>query len=154
MVPKESHMPSLSVKKVPEDLLHRLRARAQRHHRSLQKELLLILDAAVGGREDTGIEDLHGYVQELNLRTPDESTALIRGDRDRRGRGGSRRLGSGNRGVRGAQRRGGRRASGGKEPGGTGSRSYPQSGAGAERHLLRCGVSLAFPALRPSASHL
>jgi len=77
-------MPSLSVKNVSEDLLHRLRARAKGHHRSLQKELLLILDAAVGGREETGIEDLHGYVQELNLRTPDESTALIRGDRDRR----------------------------------------------------------------------
>lgn len=77
-------MPSLSVKNVPEDLLHRLRARAKRHHRSLQNELLLILDAAVDRREETGIEDLHHYVQELNLRTPDESTALIRGDRDRR----------------------------------------------------------------------
>jgi len=45
-----------------------------------------LLRAARGEGLETfpGQADLHGYVQELNLRTPDESTALIRGDRDRR----------------------------------------------------------------------
>jgi plasmid stability protein len=37
---------SLSIKDVPEEILERLRARADRNHRSLQKELLAIVEAA------------------------------------------------------------------------------------------------------------
>jgi plasmid stability protein len=40
---------NLSVKNVPEDLAELLRQRAAANHRSLQKELLSILEAAVGG---------------------------------------------------------------------------------------------------------
>jgi antitoxin FitA len=39
---------SLSVKNVPDDLAELLRRRAARNHRSLQRELLSILEAAVG----------------------------------------------------------------------------------------------------------
>jgi plasmid stability protein len=39
---------SLSVKNVPEDLATALRQRAAANHRSLQRELLSILEAAVG----------------------------------------------------------------------------------------------------------
>ncbi|HEY7673542.1 MAG TPA: Arc family DNA-binding protein [Gammaproteobacteria bacterium] len=39
---------SLSVKNVPEDLAAALRQRAAANHRSLQRELLSILEAAVG----------------------------------------------------------------------------------------------------------
>ena len=42
---------SLSIKNVPDDLAERLRARAARNRRSLQRELLSILElAAVGGQ--------------------------------------------------------------------------------------------------------
>jgi plasmid stability protein len=40
-------MPNLSIKNVPENLLTKLRARAARHHRSIQGELMALLAAAV-----------------------------------------------------------------------------------------------------------
>lgn len=44
----ESPMPvSLSIKDVPDDLAARLRERAARHHRSLQRELLALVESAV-----------------------------------------------------------------------------------------------------------
>ena len=39
---------NLSIKNVPESLADALRARAESHHRSLQGELMSILEAAVG----------------------------------------------------------------------------------------------------------
>ena len=39
-------MPSLSIKDVPEPLLKAIRLRAARHHRSLQGELMALLEAA------------------------------------------------------------------------------------------------------------
>ena len=42
-----------SVKRVPDAIASRLRERAERHHRSLQRELLSILEAAVG-QEQSG----------------------------------------------------------------------------------------------------
>ena len=49
---------NLSVKKVPEALAARLRARAERNHRSLQGELMAILEAAASdpqvGRANAG----------------------------------------------------------------------------------------------------
>lgn len=40
---------SLSIKDVPEDLAQRLRARASANHRSLQRELMAIIEAAAAG---------------------------------------------------------------------------------------------------------
>jgi plasmid stability protein len=40
-------MPTLSIKNVPDAMLEELRARAARHHRSLQGELLAMLTAAL-----------------------------------------------------------------------------------------------------------
>jgi plasmid stability protein len=39
---------NLSIKEVPESLAERLRARAERNHRSLQGELMAIIEAAAG----------------------------------------------------------------------------------------------------------
>jgi plasmid stability protein len=38
---------NLSIKEVPDTLADRLRARAERHHRSLQRELMAIIEMAV-----------------------------------------------------------------------------------------------------------
>jgi len=43
---------NLSIKNVPEELARQLRERARRHHRSLQGELMAILEEAVWGRKD------------------------------------------------------------------------------------------------------
>ena len=40
-------MPNLSIKNVPDSMLQKLRSRAQRHHRSLQGELMALLAAAL-----------------------------------------------------------------------------------------------------------
>ena len=74
---------TLSVKNVPVDLAKRLKARAAQHHRSLQGELMAILDEA--GREMT-IEDLAAFASRVGLRTPAESGTLVRNARDGRRR--------------------------------------------------------------------
>lgn len=72
---------SLSVKDVPEDLAQALRERATRNHRSLQGELMHILESAVRPKPfQAGA--LRQRIRELGFTTPDESTAMIREDRD------------------------------------------------------------------------
>lgn len=89
MEPKQIHngtMPvTLSVKNVPDKLAERLRQRATRHHRSLQGELLAILEEATQPATIT-IEELAEKVRLLGLSTPAESVAMIRADRDGRRR--------------------------------------------------------------------
>ena len=74
---------SLSIKKVREELVLRLRRRAAVHHRSLQGELLSILEEAVGPKRAT-VSEIRQYLANLDLRTADESTRIIREDRDGR----------------------------------------------------------------------
>ncbi len=70
-------MATLSIKHVPDELAERLRERARRNHRSLQGELLAILEETAGKRTLT-IEEVY----ELNKRlgpvptTPDSLTIL------------------------------------------------------------------------------
>jgi plasmid stability protein len=74
---------TLSVKNVPADVARRLKARAARNHRSLQGELLAILTEA---SSVTTVTDLAALVRRLELRTPSESAAMIRADRNGRRR--------------------------------------------------------------------
>lgn len=67
----------------PEEIVGRLRLRAERHHRSLEGELMTILAAAV--EEDGPAFSAIAYVADLRARghcSPDEATAMIREDRD------------------------------------------------------------------------
>ena len=75
---------TLSVKNVPDKLAERLRQRATRHHRSLQGELLAILEEAA--QPTITIDELADKVRALGLRTRAESVAMIRADRDGRRR--------------------------------------------------------------------
>jgi len=74
---------NLSVKNVPDKVAARLRARAQHNHRSLQGELMAILDAAAQDRP-LSVAELHQRIQNLGLRTPDQATRMIRELRDAR----------------------------------------------------------------------
>jgi plasmid stability protein len=74
---------NLSIKNVPEDVVERLRGNAKRHHRSMQGEMLAILEEAVGPRKLT-LEEVRRRVRELGLRTGDDSTRWIREERDAR----------------------------------------------------------------------
>lgn len=73
---------NISIKNVPDELAERLRGRAERNRRSLQRELLLILEEAASPR--LGVREVYQRVRELGLRTPGDATRLIRRMRDGR----------------------------------------------------------------------
>lgn len=61
---------NLSVKDVPDDLAQRLRERAARNHRSLQGELMAIIEQAAGASVET----------EVSPRTPPQTSSVeVRG---------------------------------------------------------------------------
>jgi antitoxin FitA len=64
--------------------VERLRERAAKHHRSLQGELLAIIEEAV--RQPTRLtpRDVLAEVRRLGLETPAEAAAIVRADRDDR----------------------------------------------------------------------
>jgi plasmid stability protein len=75
---------TLSIENAPDDVVERLRRRANRNHRSLQGELLAIIEGAA--REDQFVTpaEMLALVRRLELQTPSEAAALIRADRDAR----------------------------------------------------------------------
>ena len=75
---------NLSIKNVPEDLANRLRERAAKHHRSLQGELLAILEETLSKDEVVTPSQLLSKVRELELHTASDSAPLVREDRDAR----------------------------------------------------------------------
>ena len=72
---------TLSIKNVPKQTADRLKARAARNHRSLQGELMAILEEST--RELT-IDDLAQAARRIGLQSSSDSAALLR--QDRRGR--------------------------------------------------------------------
>lgn len=75
---------SLSVKNVPDEVAERLRRRAARNHRSLQGELLAILEETVARDEPLTPGEVLEKVRASGLHTPSESASLVRADRDAR----------------------------------------------------------------------
>ena len=75
---------NLSIKNVPDHVAQSLRARAARNHRSLQKELLVIVEAAAGEEELSTIDGLLAGARARGLTPTDEATAILRTARDRR----------------------------------------------------------------------
>lgn len=73
-----------SIKNAPDQVVERLRRRAKRHHRSLQGELMAIIEAAVREDQPTTPANVLAEVRRLGLETPSEAAALIRADRDGR----------------------------------------------------------------------
>ncbi len=74
---------NLSVKNVPDDLAARIRERAKRHHRSLQGELMVILEEAMGSTK-LSVDEAEERLRALRFRTGDDSTAWVRELRDAR----------------------------------------------------------------------
>ena len=75
---------NLSIKNAPDEVVHRLRRRAERHHRSLQGELLAIVEAAAREDPPATPADILAEVRSLGLHPPSEAAALVRADRDAR----------------------------------------------------------------------
>jgi plasmid stability protein len=74
---------SLSIKDVPDDLARALRQRALKNHRSIQGELMHILETTVRPRPFNA-EALLERLEAIGVRSPAEGTAIIRRDRDSR----------------------------------------------------------------------
>lgn len=74
---------NLSIKNAPDHVVSRLKARAERHHRSLQGELLAIIEAAAGEAQPSTPAEVLAEVRRLGLSTPAEAASIIRADRDR-----------------------------------------------------------------------
>ena len=68
---------NLSVKNVPYELVERLRKRAKRHYRSLQGELMAILEEATAP-DRLSLGEAERRLSALSLKTGNDSTALVR----------------------------------------------------------------------------
>jgi antitoxin FitA len=73
---------NLSIKNAPDEVVQRLRRRAERHHRSLQGELLAIIEAAALSEQELSPAELLAEVRRLGLNTPANSAGVIRAYRD------------------------------------------------------------------------
>jgi plasmid stability protein len=75
---------NLSIKNVPDAVVERLRARARRRHRSMQGELLAIVETAAREEAIWTPGEILDEVGRLGVTTPSESVDMIRLDRDGR----------------------------------------------------------------------
>ncbi len=78
---------NLSIKNAPDDVVARLRERATRNHRSLQGELMAIIQEATNPMPSRSltVDEYRARIAALGLNTQDESAAIVRADRDARG---------------------------------------------------------------------
>jgi plasmid stability protein len=75
---------NFSIKNVPDALAGRLRQRAARNHRSLQGELMAILEQSVTDEVSLSSRQILDEVRSLGLSTGSEATEMIREERDGR----------------------------------------------------------------------
>jgi plasmid stability protein len=75
---------SLSIKNVPAGVVERLRARAARNRRSLQGELLDLIERAADELPAISVRDVHERIKKLNLPEGESSVNIIRDLRDGR----------------------------------------------------------------------
>jgi plasmid stability protein len=83
-MPEKTVPVTLSIKNVPDELANALRERAAGNHRSLQGELMAILETSVQGRKPLTVFELLAQVRAKGLKTPAESARIIRTERDAR----------------------------------------------------------------------
>jgi len=75
---------TLSIKNVPDEIAAQLRARAMKNHRSLQGELLVIIEEAVAAKASLEPTALLEKIRSFGLKTPQEAADMVRQDRDAR----------------------------------------------------------------------
>ena len=75
---------SLSIKNVPADVVKRLRARAERNRRSLQGELLALIERAADEVPTVSARQIFERIKSLNLPVGERSVDIIRDLRDGR----------------------------------------------------------------------
>ena len=73
---------TLSIKNVPDELAQRLKERAARNHRSLQGELMSIIQSAAAP-SSSRLDEIYAKVRATGISTPSgEAARMVREDRD------------------------------------------------------------------------
>jgi len=75
---------NLSIKNVPDHLAEALRLRAAASHRSMQGELMAILEHALEEKRPLSPGAVLERVRELGIRTDSQAVDILRRDRDER----------------------------------------------------------------------
>jgi plasmid stability protein len=75
---------NLSIKNVPDHIAEEVRKRAAKHHRSLQGELISILEETVAQEKRMTPSGFLKEIRAFSLKTPSESLKIVRRDRDAR----------------------------------------------------------------------
>jgi plasmid stability protein len=75
---------NLSIKNVPDHVAEEVRKRAAKHHRSLQGELISILEETVAQEKRMTPAGFLKEIRAFSLKTPSESLKIVRRDRDAR----------------------------------------------------------------------
>ena len=75
---------TLSIKNAPDEMVTRLKHRAQTHHRSLQEEIPTILEDALRAPRTLTPRDALAEIQRIGLTISSESASIVRSDRDGR----------------------------------------------------------------------
>ena len=75
---------NFSIKNVPDEIAEQIKSRAAKNHRSLQGELMSIIETAVAKNETMTPSELLREIRSLELSTPAESRDMVRDDRDGR----------------------------------------------------------------------
>ncbi len=73
---------TLSIKNVPDEYAKKLRERATRHHRSVQGELMSIVEDALQTSERLTPEAVLQSIRNMGLSSGRESTGIVRIDRN------------------------------------------------------------------------
>jgi plasmid stability protein len=74
---------NVSLKNVPDEIIEKLRSRAKQNHRSLQGELMAILEVVASSSQIT-LDQAEGRFKKLGFTTGNESSQWIRELRDAR----------------------------------------------------------------------
>ncbi|HEY2068118.1 MAG TPA: Arc family DNA-binding protein [Rhizomicrobium sp.] len=76
---------NISIKNVPAEKVELLKQRAKQNHRSLQGELMALIDQATSNvpKKTMTIDEVSKYIQTLGLSRHSEAVQMIREDRDR-----------------------------------------------------------------------
>ena len=75
---------NLSVKNVPDHIAAQIRRRAAKHHRSLQGELVAILEETVAEKKMFTPSEFLEELRAIGLKTPAEAAKIVRKERDAR----------------------------------------------------------------------
>jgi len=75
---------NLSIKNVPDHIAERIRRRAAKHHRSLQGELVAILEESVSEGRPLTPTELLTELRAAGFKTPAEAARWVKKDRDAR----------------------------------------------------------------------